>query len=125
MREGEKKRRVLWFGCCRKQRRTQHGSYFINGLGCGAHWPPKLRGLKTPFCGFWVRSTKKRKSLVEKPSFIKNIFFTDSKTLKIVHRFWCEKSILPFFAEKRSFWVSNMDGENIKVVGSSMTNQET
>lgn len=63
----------------------------------------KLQGLGSPICGPWMQSTKKGKSITEKSNFWKVHILLDSKTIKIVHRFWCEKSVLPFLAKKLGF----------------------
>ena len=50
----------------------------VSNVGCvykrgnsGPHWPLELQGFKTPVCGSWMKSTKNRKTIVEKSCFQK------------------------------------------------------
>ena len=84
----------------------------------------KLQGFKTPFCGSWMKSTKKSKVIVEKSTFQKVYFPHDFQNLKFMHIFGVKRQICPFFLKKRNFWGSNSNEVTIKVVVIQITNSK-
>ena len=59
----------------------------------------ELQGFKTLFCVSWMKSTKKRKMIVEKSSFQKVYFPHDFQISKFMHRPVCEKTVLSFLSK--------------------------
>ena len=113
----------------RWRRRVQCGFSYINGFesNCGPHWPPKFQRLKTPICGSWMKSMKKRKMIVEKSSFQKVYFPHDFQILKFMHKLSVKRQICPFsrktwilgfeykWIKYESCWDQNSKSKNIKI----------
>ena len=53
--------------------RSQRG-FLYQWASCGPHWPLKLQSFKTHVYGSRMKLTKKRKMIIERSSFQKNIF---------------------------------------------------
>ena len=84
-------------------------SFKLGGLW--APLAPKVQMVRNIICGSRMRSTKKRKLIVEKSSFPKVYFSHDPKILKIAHRFRCEKPVLSFLPKNEiSKFRTRMEG---------------
>ena len=59
----------------------------------------EIQGFKTPFCVSRMKSTKKRKMIVEKSSFQKVYLSHDFQISKFMHSFGCEKTVLSFLSK--------------------------
>ena len=90
----ENKSSLSWFNYCRNkmEKKEFNVSCLYIGLSCGPNWPLRLQGFKTPICGSRMRSTNKRKVIVEKSSFQKVYFPYDFQISKFMHRFGCKKT---------------------------------
>ena len=94
----ENKSSLSWFNYCRNkmEKKEFNVSCLYIGLSCGPNWPLRLQGFKTPICGSRMRSTNKRKVIVEKSSFQKVYFPYDFQISKFMHRFGIKWQIFPF-----------------------------
>ena len=94
-------------------------SWVLSGLW--APLAPKLQVAGTIICGFWMRSMKKSKMIVENSSFEKLYFPLDLQISKFMHKFGVKNHFCPFSRETR-FLGFEFKWSKHKVIGSKITN---